>query len=261
MWDVDLLPRKYTEIHIGTWNWWLGSTSWKLPSRVPSKCPSPSEITTKEIAGFFSPKSGHAWVFSPSYLCPLPTSHPPWSCISKNTARWIRKIHFSPHSSPSCHSIVHFDLLKSILSLSGGAPSHLTPLLTCFLEPQVLRLQHDLAVDGPPFSTTSLIPLHSVPWASGGFGVSAQKSSPQRSPLADTGFPTRCPSVFVVFIVDQNDSIPVWFPCSQLVSSSLHPHHHHQNVSPARQIGPCWSYLICIWAFAAAYYVFVEFIT
>lgn len=50
--------------------------------------------------------------------------------------------------SPKIHS----------LSLSGGAPSHLTPLLTCFLEPRLLRLQHDLAVDGWPFSTTSLIP-------------------------------------------------------------------------------------------------------
>lgn len=98
-WEMWIFSLENIEIHRGTWNWWLRSTSWKLPSRVPSKCPSLSEITTKEIVGFSSPKSdGHAWVFSPSYLCPLPSSHPPWSPISKNTARWIQKIHFSPHS-------------------------------------------------------------------------------------------------------------------------------------------------------------------
>lgn len=116
--SVGLLPRKYTEIHNGTWNWWLGSTSWKLPSRVPSKCPSPSEITTKEIVGFSSPKSdGHAWVFSPSYSAPaLPLIH---HDLSVKTAQDGSKRYTSLyiHPSPSCHSIIHFDLLQSIPSL------------------------------------------------------------------------------------------------------------------------------------------------
>lgn len=81
---------KYTEIH-----WHLELMAWKYQLQAPKQGTLKMSFSkwnyNKKNSWFLSPNLIVILVFSPSYLCPLPTSHPPWSRISKNTARWIKR--------------------------------------------------------------------------------------------------------------------------------------------------------------------------
>lgn len=100
--------------------------------------------------------------------------------------------------------------------------------------------------------------LRSVPWASHGLKFSVQRSAPQRSPFADTGFPillSWCLHIIYHWLE--------WF-CMCMVSlftagpSSLCPHPCHQNVNPTRggpllvllplYLGHCSCLLYICWA-------------
>lgn len=168
------------------------------------------------------------------------------------------------HASLNCHSISPWHLpfwpptVLSLLATKEDSFNHMTPPLTCFLWPQVMRFQCDLPADHPPFSTLqpyppafcslpmpNSLPLqdllsldHSVPRGPYGFKVSVQMSPPWRSQLADICLPT-----LLSWCLHSIYHWLEWF-CSCLVSlftagpSSLPPHPCHQMwVLPEE--GPC----------------------